>query len=505
MVLLAISLYAILTSALDVDESNGTSHNNSYVECYTNEHCMEWHNNYYCYAGMCTDRCPPGYLQENSGSEPTFTCTCDTDKGFEEDGYFSGTYAGLKIPKCKCVKSYCKVTVYASGIGYTDGLIPRGSPPNCKSDTGSIPPILTSFIFYLVIGTMIIFTFINCRSASGVIYDFHRYIGLYVVASIAVIVFVQTVGPFTAGFTRSMGFGVIIHNSAEWNFLLRLHFGKEASVRNCTNMCVMLYYVLLLVAMVILPLEMLLWVSMVQGGILDWTLFFFLFVGGRTMKDEPNWQPVFNYCCTTSSSRFGIWYGLTAFFHLMTVQVLFFGFALNNPILIGLGSILLVPTFLSYTYFAYGEDRLSLLCGPSLVMNYKINESDSSDVTLEPFKHTTRTADILWQGLFRNQRTYAVTEAGSTKTVGDDENDETVKLIEPVGKSIVVEDCENFKFGVHDTVSKCCCGGSCLTWIPCYWVAAFFIVIVNATIIIYAPELFTLKDGCISGYDYGAW
>merc|ERR1719320_1629680 len=111
---------------------------------------------------MCTDKCPPGYSQQNYGTEPNFQCVCNNAKGFVEDGYFDGTFSGLKIPKCTCSKSYCTVMVYALGIGYTDGLIPNGSPPNCKVKADEVPaPILTEFVFYLVISTMLIFTFIN--------------------------------------------------------------------------------------------------------------------------------------------------------------------------------------------------------------------------------------------------------------------------------------------------------------------------------------------------------
>jgi len=161
----------------------------------------------------------------------------------------------------------------------------------------------------------------------------------------------------------------------------------------------MLYYLILLVAMVILPkLEWLLFVAMIQGGFLDWTLLFFLYVGRNQIPpDELNWQPICK-CFKTSRGRFSCWYGFAALFHLLTVEVLFVGFALNNPVLIGAGSILLVPTFLSYTYWAFGEDRLSLFCGPSLVLDYK--KTESADFTLEPFEHTSRTTDILWQKIY---------------------------------------------------------------------------------------------------------
>jgi len=502
MVLLAVSLFAISALAQAMNGTNGT-----WVECFNNKDCSDYHDKTYCYNGMCTDRCPPGYTQKNSGAEPTFVCECNTDKGFKvprRHGYFPSNMNDddAKIPKCVCTRSYCKVKVYAAGVGYTDGLIPYGRPPNCKVKSDEIPPVLTEFIFYLVIGTMIIFSFINCRSTSGLIYDFHRYIALYVIASIAVIVFVQTVTPFTAGFTRSMGFGVIIHNSAEWNFILRLHYGKQAAIRNCTNMCVMVYYVLLLLAMVILPLEFLLYVAMIQGGFLDWALVFFLMVGGGQIKDESNWQPVCKSCCKTTYSRFSTWYALASLFHLATVEVLFVGFVLNNPVFIGIGSLLLVPTFLFYTYWAYGEDRLSLLCGPSLVMDYKEKQSDSDDIMLLPFDHTTRTVDILWQGLVRNRPTYTEKEVGASGTAGD--GNESVKLI-PTPDKIRVQDFENFKLGIDDSTAKCPCGGPCCTWIPLYWVAAFVIVILNATAIIYVPSFSKVEKGCISGYDYGAW
>jgi len=502
MVLLAITLYAILTNALDIPfEVNGT-----YLECYKDLDCVTLHDKDYCYAGMCTDNCPPGYTETSSGN--AIKCTCNTNRGFEVAGYFPGNYSGSKIPKCNCTRSFCRVTVYAYGIGYTAGLIPKGSPPNCKKVTDVIPVFTSNFAILLVIVSILIFTCINCRTSSGVIYDFHRYIGLYAFASIMVLVFVQTVGPFTSGFTRSMGFGVVIHNSAEWNFLLRLHYGKQAQARNCTNMCVMLYYVILLVAMTVLPLEWLLYVAMIQGGFLDWTLLFFLHFGGNTLEDEPNWEPNCKGCCPTVKARFRATYGIAAFLHLVTVEVLFLGFALNNQLLIGLGGFLLVPTFLVYTYFAYGEDRLSLLCGPSMFLDYTSNAGKYSDFKLKPFEHTTRTADVLWQGLLEGKRAYPVTEAGSNETL--DVNDETVKLLEPVDKRIIVQDCENFKFGIDDKVRHCHCGRHCgkhfKHHIPFYWAAAFLIVVVNATIIIYSPQLMArTKPGCISGFDYGVW
>jgi len=496
MVLFAISLYAILTRAQNI----------STVECSDNDDCLAYYDKFYCYDGKCTDRCPPGYTQENDGDEPFFTCKCDTDKGFKVSGYFSRNSAGVRIPKCLCRKTYCHITVYAMGIGYTDGLVPKGSPPNCKIKTDEIPPVISDFIFYMIIGTMILFTFINCRSTSGVIYDYHRYIGIYVLASIAVIVFVQTVHPFSAGFTRTMGFGVIIHNSAEWNFLLRLHFGKRAEVRNGTTMCVMLYYVLLLFAMAVLPLKILFLVAMIQGGFLDWTLFFFTLVGVKNVTKEPNWQYVCKHLCCGSVSRFAVWFGFASFFHLLTVEILFVGFALNSPFLIGIGSIFLVPTFFSYTFWAYGEDRLALLCGPGLAMDYTKPTDGSTGFSLVPFTHTTRTSDFLWQAFLGDRVVTYVT--GDDAVASDGEESESAKLIKRENSAINIDDCENFKFGVSaQTIDTRC---QCISWIPIYWAAAFTIVVGNATAILHIPEykfvgIFLTKRGCPTGFEHGVW
>lgn len=500
MALIAVGLCAILTSAQDVMYSEEV---NSYVECFNNSNCLETSDKFYCYVGTCTDKCPPGYSPVSTGTPPYFTCECNANRGFGVNGYFNGTWSGVQIPKCNCTKNYCEIMVYAMGIGYTDGIVPKGSPPNCKFKTE--PNILTSFTLYMLVGTMAVFTFINCRSSSSVIYDFHRYIALYAIASIAVIVFVQTVYPFVAGFTRTMAFGVIIHNSAEWNLILRLHFGKYAFVRSATNMCVMFYYVVLLFFMVFLPLNILLLIAMIQGGFLDWALLFFTFVGARNITaQEANWQPICGKHLKTSRGRFCFTFGLAALFHLATVEILFVGFAMNYPVVSGIGSLLLVPTFFLYTFFAYGEDRLSVLYGPSMVLNYKKGTTDSDPYTLTTFEHTSRAVDILWQKVYSSSvLTKEMAAIADTSNEAGDDN-ETSKLIN-LRNDVDVEDCENFKFGVNATK---CLFGSCplLAWVPCYWLSAFIIVTLNAILIILAPALFDrIPEGCSIGFEYGAW
>jgi len=510
MIIVALGLYALLTTAQD--ESWQT-----YYECFTHEQCIEEYEyqKTYCYAGTCTSRCPPGYSQINSGKYRAFTCECNTDKGFQIDGYFGYPFKNLSIPKCNCTKDFCIVTVKATGIGYTDGLVPHGAPPNCKIDTDEIPSVLSTFGFILVLIAMGLFLLINCRSCSAVIYDLHRYFGLYILGSFMVIVFVNTIWPFSAGFTRSMAFGVVAHNSAEWNLLLRLHFGKTAVVRNNTNICLMVYYLILLLATSMLPLRILLYVAMLQGGFLDWTLVFFWITAGSLLKADGGLDDIFKCCCKTDYSRFMVFYGIGALLHLLTVQVLFAGFILNDLALISGGGFLLVPTFFFYTIWVYGQERFVLFCGPRLFMNYNTHFDDQPNLLLVPFTHTTRAVDVLWNKLsvYNTHGSEPLELENLTENTTKKQDDE-IKVVDAgtQGESTnyVVEDCEDFKFGIHDDVKKCACGKccpcccGCTDWIPIYWVGAFLCVSVNVVFLYFFPQLFP-QSGCNTGFDYGAW
>lgn len=472
-----------------------------YYECYTHEECRQnYHEKVYCYVGTCTDTCPPGYNMTHYGNETTFKCDCNTDRGLVVDGYFDGVFTELKIPMCSCSKTYCTITVKAKWIGFTDGLIPKGSPPNCKQSYAiKAPDILSRFVYYVLLVIMIVFLFVNCRSASCVIYDFHRYIAFYTLASMSVIVFVDNVAPFSAGFTRSMAFGVIIHNSAEWNLILRLNFGKTADVRNATNMCVFLYYIILLVGMIFIPLPILLYVGMIQGGFLDFALFFFVFAAaGKVEKHNPNWQPILSKCFPTTWSSFVCGYGLAAGFHVVTVIVLFVGFVLNHNLLIRMGSMFLVPTFFLYTVWVYSQDRLTITIGPSLFMNYKkIHRKGKPDYRLVPFLHTTQTSDLMWQVLMRNQIRDDSYKELTEHMPDDTSNKSELNMVETPKDEIVVNDCENFKFGIQNEVLKCYS-------LPVYWIAALIAITIVGTLVYMLPRWANTR-GCDKGYDYGAW
>jgi len=505
------------------------TYNGSYVECFNHTDCKlntQESAQIFCYYGTCTERCPPGYEQKNTDSGWNFKCECDHWSGFVFDGHFPKPFE--PVPKCKCVnKTYCNVTVYATGIGYTDGLIPRGKPPNCKIILDKIPPLpITQFSFYLVLGTMIIFMFIHCRSASGVVYDFHRYYGLYVLGSTMVIVFVQTVYPFTAGFTRTMAFGIVAHNSAEWNILLRLQFGKTAYVRNSTNVVLIMYYTIMLLAMATLRLDHLLYFSMIQGGFLDWTFVCFTCAAYKSLYDKDTHEHVLYHCFKNEHSRFVFWYGVGAVFHLVSVEILFAGFILNDAKLIGLGGFFLLPMFLFYTIWVFNEERLMLFCGPSVFMNYVRREKPASAPTkflITPFKHTTRTVDILYKRLVGEgyapiQKVDVEMKTVDVVKLEQVGSDTEVEMADDTSAQVLsrfsrrsncqVEDCESFKFGINDQCCcyklpriPCCCS-KC--WIPCYWIIALTCISINAGVLIQLPK-WTSHGGCNEGYDYGAW
>jgi len=486
----ALYLCITITIAQDFDELN-----DPFVECYNDTDCILYHNKFYCYAGLCTDTCPPGYVADHHNSEPTFTCACDNSSNFVNDGEFGGKFSHLHIPKCRCDPGwvpFCNVTVWSQGIGYTDGLVPKGSPPNCKVNVVQSPAWTSTFGLILLVAASLIFLFINCQSCSWIIYDFHRYMALYILATIPLIVFVQTVNPFRAGFTRSMAFGVITHNSAEWNLLIRLQYGKTIGPRSCANLCVMCYYVIFLIAIVALPLPLLLYVAMVQGGFLDFALLFFTCVGGKTIKEgKKNTHAVFRSCCPTTRLSFQCGFGAAAAFHLMTVEILFTGFVRNSSLLIGAGATLLVPMFLLYTFWASGEDRTTRCCGPSLLMNY---EKTEDSFYLKRYKHTTNMPDLGWE-TFIGGRYHPTTEDVELLEASVD----NTKFVSKRNEEIDIEDYENFMFGIDD---ECCCGRLLWNSIPIYWIAALLTITANGAIIFFYPHD---QEGCEPGYAPGVW
>jgi len=497
MILFGLSLCTLVTFAF--------MYKGEYVECLNDTDCIvnfPENDNNYCYVGTCTNRCPPGYNQSSTEDDFLFHCECDKENGLVPDGNFTGAF--VNINKCRCDKTYCLVTVTARGIGYTDGLIPHGAPPNCKAVQDEIPPVLTQFSFYLVLVTMGIYLLIHCRSGSSVLYDFHRYYGLYVFGSVLVIVFVQTVYPFTVGFTRSMTFGIVAHNSMEWNILIRIQYGKTAYVRNSANIVLVCYFVIMLLAMSLLPLEPLLYFSMVQGGFLDWAFVCFILAAQTTVEKSVDLPYYYHQGCKNKYARFQFWFGMGAIFHLLSVEILFAGFLLNNAQLIGLGGFFLLPMFFFYTIWVFGQGRIMIFCGPRVFVQYEKNDESresKQSYKIVPYTNLTRVVDILWRR-FIGAGYQPIELLPVQKQVAIDKEDP-----DPRFGVYEVEDPELFKFGIDDTCCGCTCPRipcCCDNYIPVYWVIAFVLISINAGVLMLLPELIS-TEGCNTGYDYGAW
>jgi len=277
---------------------------------------------------------------------------------------------------------------------------------------------------------------------------------------------------------------------------------------------VLYYFIMLFLMATVTDLRFLLYIAMVQGGFLDWSFIMFVYVGYKNIKPikpSENWEHVFRRCCHTASSRFVFWYGFAAFFHLVSVEILFAGFILNNGTLISAGGFLLVPMFLFYLIWVFGQDRILFCFGPSLLMKYSKSIKDKKTVMHPFFKHTTRTVDLLYHFL-AGREAVQMNEIEASNSVEDvkkkspvDDEEDWVEDFE--SRRRFMEDYENFKTGVYAKARKCPCKClcTCCSWIPLYWYAAFFIVSVNAAFLIFfLPKKFE-RAGCNPGYEYGAW
>merc|ERR1719494_1679723 len=143
-------------------------------------------------------------------------------------------------------------------------------------------------------------------------------------------------------------------------------------------------------------------------------------------------------------------------------------------------------------------------------MNYVRREKPASAPTkflITPFKHTTRTVDILYKRLVGEG--YApiqkvdvemkTVDVVKLEQVGSDTevemaDDTSAQVLSRFSRSsnCQVEDCESFKFGINDQCCcyklpriPCCCS-KC--WIPCYWIIALTCISINAGVLIQLPK-----------------
>jgi len=173
---------------------------------------------------------------------------------------------------------------------------------------------------------------------------------LYAAATL-VFIFILQLAPSTPGFSRFVGFAVVIHNFAELYLLRRIWFGRDAT--SFIGVAFLVLYVFFMTTfLAFLPMNGLYLLALIQGATMD-----YLFC--TTL-------PLIAYKLRGSSWNHKDWLlaSVASFFHIASIQPLFIGFSLGNGAITGITTLGLFPTFFFYTYFA-GRELGRLGLGPS--------------------------------------------------------------------------------------------------------------------------------------------
>jgi len=215
---------------------------------------------------------------------------------------------------------------------------------NETSEIAILIIISVTFVMSLLIS-------ITYRSTNPYISDWFRFITLYASATL-LFVFILQLAPATPGFSRFVGFAVVIHNFAELYLLRIIWFGKRSSSFLGIGL-VVLYVFLMLSFLAFLPMNALYLLALTQGATMDYLFCLTLPMVAHKLKAYP-----WNYCDWILAS-------VGAFIHIASIQPLFLGFSLGNGQITGITTLGLFPTFFFYTYFAGRElGRLGFV-GPS--------------------------------------------------------------------------------------------------------------------------------------------
>jgi len=216
-----------------------------------------------------------------------------------------------------------------------------------SADTSEISVIIIIAVTFV----MSILISIAFRSANPYVADWFRFIAIYATATL-LFIFILQLGPTTPGFSRFVGFAVVIHNFAELYLLRMVWFGKNSN--SFIGIAVVVIYVFLMVTfLAFLPMNGLYLLAMFQGASMDYLLCLtFPYVAFKFKMFR------WNHCDFVLAA-------VASVIHVATIQPLFFGFAMANGQITGITTLGLFPTFFFYTYFAGRElGRLGFV-GPS--------------------------------------------------------------------------------------------------------------------------------------------
>jgi len=181
--------------------------------------------------------------------------------------------------------------------------------------------------------------------------DWYRLIAVYIVGSIGVLVSLR-LGPHYGGFNKVLGFGIVVHNTAEIIMLGHIWFG-DVNQKRSTNtfgaVWVGMYIWFITVLIVFLQDDALFYVLMLQGAFCDWALVgSFLRLGYWMDHDGAGGGEVHR-------KTMGCYGGLAtaaAILHILSIQPLFVGIAASWAALNAYTVVLLVPTFILYIWFS---------------------------------------------------------------------------------------------------------------------------------------------------------
>lgn len=221
-------------------------------------------------------------------------------------------------------------------------------------------------MFY--IGCLVLL-FIIYRSCSRKRTDGFRLLFIYLLGTICVALALNF-GVSAGGFTRLVGWGVLTHNMGEYLIISRIWFGE----RYLNALPLVFYFTIFIIGITLLPLPVLWFIGMFQGGIVDYLLvytYIYLLIWTDRQTKTGNLKSRRKYMCA------GVW---ASVIHIISIQPLFFGMALAYSPLAYLTTIFILPTFVLYIYWASAGKQKAKLVFPR--QDREDSDDDEEEVRL---------------------------------------------------------------------------------------------------------------------------
>eukprot|EP01084_Bolivina_argentea_P257600 434039_1 len=179
----------------------------------------------------------------------------------------------------------------------------------------------TLIIEMCMYGVLIFVGCVGFRSCNRKSLDFYRLFTFYTFATIAVPLAIR-ISPYRqhSGFNRMLGFGILIHNMAEFYIIVNSWFGSFRA----TALSLILYVWAFTCFQIFLSLQWLFFVGMLQGAFLDYVLvgtfyYIYKFVSNPALKSK--------YIKKTNRKCYACLGFAAAILHITSILPLFIGFS----------------------------------------------------------------------------------------------------------------------------------------------------------------------------------